>query len=161
MRIEFTIDGPPQGKRRPRTRVIMQHGKPMATIYSDPADKDREAVIRAMAFRAMDLADPFTGPVRVTIEAVFEVAPSWPKKRKAEALANVWHTAKPDGDNVAKSILDGLNPDPKSKEPHFRVPFCLVDDGQVAVQIVRKRYGSPARTEVVVEDVPVRRERNL
>jgi len=159
MRIEFTIDGPPQGKRRPRTRVIMQHGKPMATIYSDPADKDREAIVRALALEAMNGVAPFTGPVRVTIEAVFQPAPSWTKKRAAEALANVWHTSKPDGDNVAKSILDGLNPDPKAKDSRLRVPFCLVDDGQVAVQIVRKRYGSPARTEVVVEDVPVRRER--
>jgi len=149
MRVAFTIPGPPQGKRRPRTRVVGR----IATIYSDPADKLREIEIRAAVRLAMNGQQAIAGAVRVTIDAVFEVTPSWPKKRKEAALAALYHTSKPDADNIAKSILDGLNPDPKAKEEWARVPFCLNDDGQVAEQMIRKRYGSPARTEVIVQAI--------
>lgn len=149
MRIAFTIPGPPQGKRRPRTRVVGR----IATIYSDPADKLREVEIREAVRVAMQGQPAIAGAVRVTIDAVFEVTPSWPKKRQAAALAGMYHTSKPDSDNIAKSILDGLNPDPKAKAEWARVPFCLMDDGQVAEQMVRKRYGSPARTDVIVQAI--------
>ncbi len=147
MRVAFVIDGTPEGKRRPRTRVVGR----IATIYSDPADKLREKLIRAAVYAAMDGAPTFTGPVRVSIVATFEPAASWSKKRTREALDGVFHTSKPDADNIAKSILDGLNPDPKAKEAWAREPFCLIDDAQAAEQFVRKRYGSPARTEVWIE----------
>lgn len=149
MRIEFTIPGPPEGKRRPRIRVMMAKGKPMATIYSDPADKDREKLIRELARSAMTGVPVFQGPVRVSIEAVFEPAPSWPKKRKAVALDGAFHTGKPDFDNIAKSAVDALNPE--KDQP----PFCLVDDGQVAQHVFSKRYGAVAHTRVVVEALEV------
>lgn len=138
--LEFTVDGPPQGKRRPR--ASSRHG--IARIHSDPADVKLEKAIRSIVRHAMGGRAPFEGPIRVQIDAVFEVAPSWPKKRKAEALANFYHTAKPDGDNVLKSILDGM------VAPKGETPFCLIDDAQVAEQLIRKRYGSPARVDVVV-----------
>jgi Holliday junction resolvase RusA-like endonuclease len=149
LRLSFTIDGPPEGKRRPRTRVIVKGRKPMATIYSDPADKAREKHIRGVVQLAMRRTRLFVGPVRVTIEAVFEPAPSWSKRKTAEALAGLYHTGKPDLDNVEKSILDGLNPE------QGQPPFCLGDDAQVAELASRKVYGSPARTEVTIEALAV------
>jgi Holliday junction resolvase RusA-like endonuclease len=149
MKISFTIPGPPEGKRRPRSST--RHG--IARIHSDPADVKREKLIRSVVRDAMQNRPAMTGAVRVTIEATFEVAPSWTKAKKAAALDGVYHTIKPDADNIAKSILDGLNPDSKAKNECDREPFCLVDDGQVAEQLIRKRYGDYARTVVIVETI--------
>jgi Holliday junction resolvase RusA-like endonuclease len=111
----------------------------MATIYSDPADKGREADVGMLGRAAMRSQMPFDGPIRLTVEAVFEPAASWSKSKRDAALQGLRHTAKPDADNIIKSISDGLN------------GVAFVDDAQVAELLVRKRYGSPARTEVVVE----------
>lgn len=146
MRVAFQIPGPPEGKRRPRTRVFGRQ----ATVYSDPADKAREAYIRQLAREAMGGLPPFEGAVRVDIEAVFEPAPSWSKKKAAAAIEARWHTSKPDKDNIEKSVFDGLNPDPKAKAERDRAPFCLTDDAQVAAGWTVKRWGAPARTEVVI-----------
>lgn len=155
--IAFTIDGPPEGKRRPR--ASSRHG--ISRIHSDPADVKREALIRALAREAMAGAPPFEGPVGVWVEAIFEPAPSWSKRKREAALAGFWHTQKPDRDNVEKSVLDGLNPDPKAKREEDRLPFCLLDDAQVADGSTRKRWGFPARTEVFIRELapgpPLRR----
>jgi Holliday junction resolvase RusA-like endonuclease len=147
MRVAFTIPGPPEGKRRPRFSA--RHG--IARMHSDPADIKRESYIRQLARAAMGDEEPFPWAVRITITAVFEVTPSWPKRRKAEALQMRFHTTKPDADNIEKSVLDGCLPDPKARAEADRVPFCLVDDCYVAELACRKRYGEPARTEVVIE----------
>lgn len=141
MRVAFHILGPPEGKRRPRTRVVMSQGRPMSTIYSDPADKSREAIIQALAREAMGARKPIAGPVRMFVEAVFEPAPSWSKTKRDVALNGRWHTAKPDADNIAKSVEDGCN------------GVVYLDDAQIAETLIRKRYGSPARTEVAVEAI--------
>lgn len=140
------VPGPPEGKRRPR--VDMRGGN--AHVHPAQADIDRERVIRAIAREAMAGRPAFSGPVRIDVEAVFEPAPSWSKRKTADALAGYWHTQKPDKDNVEKSILDGLNPDPKARAERDRLPFCLGDDAQVADGRTWKRWGTPARTEVVI-----------
>jgi Holliday junction resolvase RusA-like endonuclease len=149
VRVAFTIPGPPEGKRRPRVDTRGGH----AHVHPAQADIDRERIIRRVAREAMAGLPPFAGPTRVDIEAVFEPAPSWPKRKTADALAGYWHTAKPDKDNVEKSILDGLNPEPKAKREEDRLPFCLTDDAQVCDGRTIKRYGSPARVEVVIESL--------
>lgn len=81
---------------------------------------------------------PIEGPVRVTIDAVFEMPASWSGKKRL-ALDGFPHTQRPDLDNCMKAILDGLN----------RIAFA--DDSQVASMLLRKRWGTVARTEVTVE----------
>ena len=75
---------------------------------------------------------PFEGPVKVTAFATFAIPASWSKKRKAEAR---FHTGKPDADNIAKAIGDGLN------------GILWRDDSQVSICIVAKVYGESFRGE--------------
>lgn len=145
-KVAFEIPGAPEGKRRPRVHTFT--GRPI--VHSHPADVQRERLIRQHARAAMEGLPPFEGPVRIDIEAVFEPAPSASKKKREALLAAKWHTSKPDKDNIEKSILDGLNPDPKAKLAADRAPFCLTDDAQVAAGYTVKRWGSPARVIVVI-----------
>lgn len=148
-RIAFSVGGRPIGKGRPRTtaRVVFQNGKPLAvvTIHTPAETRKAEKVVREAARSAMAGRAPFTGPVRLTVVAIFEPPASWPKVIRAAALrGEVYHTSVPDADNIEKLICDGLNPEKKG------APFCLMDDSQAAEVIIRKRYGRPERVDVEV-----------
>jgi Holliday junction resolvase RusA-like endonuclease len=95
-----------------------------------------ERTVASIAAQRFD--QPMEGPVRVTVYATFEPAKSWSKKKTAEHI-NRHHTQKPDGDNIIKAILDGMN----------RIAFA--DDSQVAEQYVRKMWGPKAQTVIFVE----------
>jgi len=119
-------------------RVVWKDGKPMAitTVYSDPATEQAEAAVLAAFKRAHPDHRPWTGPVMLRFTAIFEVPPSWPEKVKRAALTGrLYHTTKPDKDNIEKLITDALN------------GHAWADDGQCQGGGV-KRYGSPARVEV-------------
>lgn len=47
------------------------------------------------------------GPVALRIECLFAMPPSWSKAKKAKHFGKP-HTQKPDADNVAKAVMDGL-----------------------------------------------------
>lgn len=52
---------------------------------------------------------PWRGPVLMTVRAVFPIPPSWAAwKREAAADGLIWHTAKPDLDNIIKLVKDAL-----------------------------------------------------
>lgn len=123
----FVIPGRPYSKKRPR------FARATGRAY-DPAENAKaEAAIGHIASRLFN--GPITGPVHVEIEARFMPAASWSKKRRAEALGQS-HAQKPDCDNIAKAVLDGLN----------RIAWA--DDAQVAAISIRKVWAE--RDEVLV-----------
>jgi Holliday junction resolvase RusA-like endonuclease len=137
MRLAFVVDGTPKGKKRHRVDFVS------GRVHEDAEGAKDEKLIADLARLAFGPGDPVTFPVRVTITAVFALPPSWPKRYHI-ALENgelIPHDQKPDKDNVDKLVLDALN------EVVWR------DDGQVSVGGTLKRYGSPERTEIVVERV--------
>jgi Holliday junction resolvase RusA-like endonuclease len=72
------------------------------------------------------------------LRAFLPVPGSWPKSKKAKALAGIiTPTVKPDADNLAKSVCDALN------------GVAWVDDKQVIKLHVFKAYGVP-RVEVEI-----------
>ena len=128
----FTIHGKPFAKQRPRfSRRSGRTFTPEATVRF-------ETLVSQIA--AENFLQPLDGPVRITIQADFEPAASWSKKRKAECLGQA-HVQRPDLDNIAKAVCDGLN----------RVAFR--DDSQIAEMMVIKRWGPEAKTVVAVEPV--------
>ena len=128
--VTFEIPGKPFGKQRPR--FSRRSGR---TYTPDQTVKFEQAVGQ---IALQHFPQPLEGPVRLIVWATFQPPVSWSKKKTAE-LINRPHVQKPDFDNIAKGICDGLN----------RIAFA--DDSQVAECTVRKVWGPRARTVVPVE----------
>ncbi len=128
--ITFTIPGKPFAKQRPRfSRKSGRAFTPKQTVSF-------ENTVGQIAMQ--HFPQPLEGAVCITIRATFEPAASWSKKKTADHL-NRPHVQRPDIDNVAKAICDGLN----------RIAFA--DDGQIAQMDVKKVWGPVAKTVVTVE----------
>lgn len=120
--VAFTVPGLPVAKGR--ARVGMVAGK--ARMFTPAKTVAYEGMIAFAAQEAMDGAPLLEGPLSVHVTAVFPIPASWSKKRVAGA---VWHTGRPDGDNLLKAVGDGLN------------GVVWKDDSQVASASIRKIYG--------------------
>lgn len=129
MSVVFTILGKPFAKQRPRST---RQGR----VYTPKETVSFERTVGQIA--ALHFPEPLAGPVRVSIYATFQPAASWSQKKARDHIGTP-HTQRPDLDNCAKAILDGLN----------RIAWA--DDGQVADLHVRKIWGPEARTVVTVE----------
>ena len=129
MIVTFTIPGKPFAKQRARATRQGRMFTPAKTVQFERTVGQIAAAVAQ---------EPFTGPVRLTVLATFEPAPSWPKKKRAAHMHRP-HTQKPDLDNCIKAIKDGLN----------RIAWA--DDSQVSEVIARKVWGLRAQTVVHVE----------
>lgn len=130
-RVSFTIPGKPFGKQRPRATRRGQIYTPAETVSFE-----RQVGMIARPH----FPKPMTGPVRLTIRAVFALPASWSKRKAAEHLHQP-HTQRPDGDNVTKAIKDALN------------RIAWVDDAQVAEWAGSKTWGLRNETIVIVEPI--------
>lgn len=124
-----------------RPRLIWQDGQPkaVAAVYSDPAMERAEGEILRLFRDRHPQHRPWAGPVMLRFTAVFEPPASWTKALKLAAAGGLlYHVSKPDKDNVEKLIVDALN------------GWAFADDSQIQGGGV-KRYGSPARLEIILE----------
>src|SRR5262245_49615675 len=100
--LEIVLDGAPKGKGRPR---FTRKGH----AFTPAATRSYEAALRYAAQVEQGEAPPLDGPLTVEIEARMPVPKSWPKKRRADALAGrTAPTSTPDLDNLMKTV-DALN----------------------------------------------------
>ncbi len=142
--VSIVLGGPPRGKGRPRFRVVKPKGRPeFVHVYTDADTVAYEEALAEVGREAMAAAslvsDPFDGPLTVFVEAFFPIPESWSNKKKAAAAAGeIFHTSKPDGDNVFKVVGDSLN------------KICWVDDSQIVMSQVLKAYSDFARLRVTV-----------
>ncbi len=132
--IQVTIPGEPVGKGRPRvTRTGHAFTPPKTRAWTTKAAK---------IFRAARVGEPITDAVRVIVVAV----KARPQRllRKKDPAERIWRTTKPDGDNVAKAVLDAATK-----------ADVWGDDAQVARLEVRSVYaakGEGACVEVWIMD---------
>lgn len=142
--VTIVLGGAPMGKKRHRSRVVIpKKGRPWVQTYPDPDGVAYEADLAAAGREAMAasglIADPFDGPLTVFVEAFFPIPESWSNKKKVAAAAGeVFHTSKPDGDNVFKTVGDALN------------KICWVDDSQIVMSQIVKLYGGFPRLRISV-----------
>lgn len=128
----FTIKGEPKGKGRPR---FTKNGH----VYTPEETKKYENIV-AWAYKSAK-GEKYKSPVRVTIKAYFK--PPKKSKKVVEDMLNskILPTKKPDVDNIAKIILDGLN------------GIAWEDDTQVVDVMVAKRYATDPMVAVIVEPI--------
>ena len=156
MKLHFVIPGIPQAKQRARVNALLQcmtcgrktvqktcpvcgiesNMRYLTNIGMTPvATKNYEALVAMCARDAMHKSRTpvFVGPVAVFCRCWFPVAATRAKKLKTED----WHGQRPDGDNVKKSILDGM------------LGVVYNDDCSVSLMLIAKNW-THERTEVEV-----------
>jgi Holliday junction resolvase RusA-like endonuclease len=137
--IRIVVLGEPMGKQRPRASFIAGH----ATIYTPKKTQSYEARF-ASAYADGHSDIPPTGEaISVEIRAFFSLAkadfnskgePN--KKGLAKLNGEIRPTKKPDCDNIAKAVLDGLN------------GVAFIDDSQVVELSIQKGYSLQPKVEV-------------
>jgi Holliday junction resolvase RusA-like endonuclease len=130
--IQFVIHGAPYGKKRPR------FSRKSGRAFDPKENVSYESTVAAIALR--HFPKPLEGPVVVDIQACFQPPKSW-SKRKTVEMTGKFHTQKPDWDNIAKAICDGLN----------RIAWS--DDSQIAAAHVSKVWDDQAAVYVTVRSL--------
>ena len=135
--IEIILNGPPKAQKRAR---IARHNR----MY-DPSNKDKKQIwIQIAKYKPKK---PITGGITVKLLFVLgrpkhHYRTGKYKHMLKEKFKNVYYvTNKPDADNLAKLILDVL-------EPNF-----YLNDSQVCRLQVEKIYGKVPRTEIIIEEI--------
>ena len=138
MRFSFTVPGEPQGKARARTWFDPRVGKAVSktpentVVYENLVKLCYQSAARNYHF-------PDDTPLAISIEAHFKIPPSTSKKKRALMLEGKLLPLKaPDLDNIAKSILDGLQ------------GVCYRNDNAVAELTVSKYYSNVPHVEVTI-----------
>ena len=130
--IRIVIPGVPVAKGRPR---VTRQGR----AYTPAKTMAWEQMAAWEAAAQMQGRRMLEGPVQVSIVASWPIPVSWPQWRKRAALqGRVAHTRKPDGDNVAKAVLDALQDvvfGDDSGVVRLQVTKCWDQTGQVLVDV--------------------------
>lgn len=102
--------GAPQGKGRPRFRVVKpKRGGEFVNTYTPSATRKYEEQLRAEAVRRMGARPPLSGALAVVVHAYMPIPESWPRRKRQAALDGlVYPATKPDWENIAKT-LDAFN----------------------------------------------------
>lgn len=133
--IRFTVPGNPVGKQRPRFDSRSRR------TYTPEKTVGYENLVALMAGGSAR-GDMLQGPISMEIRVYFPIPKSTSKKRRKElAEEKVWHTKKPDLDNVIKAISDG------SSGIAFR------NDSQISRITAVKYYSEDPRVEVKMEEM--------
>ena len=93
--------GQPAGMPRMRTRRTK-----FGVLHYVPPKAPGTLFRNAIRLKAVE-QEKLVGPVCLRIECLFAMPVSWSKAKRAKHNGKP-HTQKPDGDNVAKAVMDGL-----------------------------------------------------
>ncbi len=136
--ITFVVSGPPVAKARARV-VRTKEGRTFA--YTPSKTRKYEAHARLCAQQAMKGRSPIEGAVTIVMRASLPIPKSFSKRKTQAAMdQNVWHTKRPDLDNLIKSALDAAS------------GIVFTDDSQVIGITASKFYSrQPALSVTVIE----------
>ena len=129
--IEFTVDGEPVGKGRPR---FTRNGH----AYTPEKTADYEQLVKLYFRNKYPDFKPFEKdiPLSVIIYAHFP----YPKNAGKTKRMYMIPTKKPDSDNIAKIICDSLN------------GIAYHDDSQIVELYICKRYSENPRVTVTISE---------
>ena len=139
--IRFVVMGDPKGKQR--ARQTFQGGK--VRSYTPAQTVQYEKRIAWVCKNALRGSGYAAGtPLCAEIWCYMPI-PKSASKSLAERLNGEWHTKKPDGSNILKSVEDALN------------QLAYEDDAQIAAIHVYKVYDLCPRVEVKITELDSRR----
>lgn len=140
----FIIEGEPVAKGRPR----FTRSNGFARTYTPQKTRDAEGRVAYSAHVAMqqlnmrDVAVQQKNTRKNAVKVVIEFFLKIPKSISRKSLEDgVMPTVKPDLDNLAKTVLDGMN------------GIVYQDDSQIVEIILKKQYSENPRTEVRVSPI--------
>lgn len=135
MILKFTVPGEPVGKGRARAART----KMGVRMFTPEKTRSYEAIVRSISAEAMGTMTPIEGPVAMHLKAFFSAPKSLSKADKELAKRDALPvTKKPDVDNIAKSLADGMN------------GIVYRDDAQVFSVTASKFYSDRPRVEVEI-----------
>jgi len=133
----FTIYGEPVAKGRPK---FARRGNFVQT-YTPAKTKTYEDEVHYMAACAMGASKPLEGAVEAYIYITHAIPASYSKKRRLACLSGEEkHLKKPDCDNTAKAIIDGM------------AGVVMLNDSQLTSLHITKVYGEIGKVEVLVKE---------
>lgn len=131
------IPGEPQPQLRPRARVA---GK-RVIMYDPPKSRKYKEFVKRMAKQQWP-NDPTPAAISLKIDIYRPIPKSTSKVRtKKKEEKEIRPIVRPDVDNYAKTILDGLN------------GIVFKDDSQIVDMRVRKFYSINPRVEISVKEL--------
>lgn len=131
--VVFEIKGQPMGKQRPKFTRVGKYAK----VYTPRETTNYEKMV-AMSYYGYEYFGK--EPLSIRIKAYYQIPKSYSFKKKMQCFDGVIRpTVKPDVDNVAKVILDGLSNG-----------VAFDDDKQVVELIVEKYYSLEPRVLVSI-----------
>lgn len=140
--IKFKYMGEPIGKGRPR---VTARGGKFAHAYTPKRTKEFEDAIRFEFMANNCEKTPVYGkgtPLQARMTFAFSVPKSYSKKKRTACLTGqLTHTAKPDTDNIVKSVLDALT------------EAAFADDSQVIKIYAEKIYAEESYVEVEISEL--------
>jgi Holliday junction resolvase RusA-like endonuclease len=140
--IKLTIPGIPISKKRPRFARV---GKGVRTYSNQHLDMARYRWCIKEQIKGKKL---LTGAIHLEITFFMPIPKAISKKKKlAMQIREIWHTKRPDLDNLEKFVSDCLN------------SLAWKDDSQIVTSITHKIYDDNPRTEIMIEELTD--ERNL
>ena len=129
--MKFVVEGKPVGKGRPR---LAKYG-----VYTPTKTINYEYLVK-FSYLQITNEKIIDGAIKIEIWAYFEPNKSDSQKKQKELIGKPYNK-KPDIDNIAKSILDGLN------------GIAYKDDNQITELILHKLYDNHARAEIEITEV--------
>lgn len=135
---QFSIPGAPVAKGRPR--ISTRNG--FARAYTPAKTVSFENRVAFAGQQAIGTAGPCEQALKLSVEVYLPIPQSWSKKKQdSAALGQLRPCARPDVDNFAKAVLDGLN------------GIVWRDDAQVVELTASKHYSISPRIDVLVSEV--------
>ena len=132
----FDIEANPVPKGRPRFRRT----KTFITTYTPKKTLDFEDIVRQDSKKSMGTMEPLETPISVYLYFRLPIPQSYSKKAVEACLKGSRHIKRPDLDNLAKSVLDGMN------------GVVFKDDSQITSLHCTKVYSNVAGVNILVKE---------